>query len=49
VPLPAPPDEVPTIPAHVPTPSILDDIPVIPFKHHSPPPLPVNPMLLPRK
>ncbi len=47
--IPEPPDEVPAIPAHLPTPSILDDIPVIPFKHLSPPPLPVNPMLLPRK
>jgi hypothetical protein len=38
--LPAPPDEVPTLPAGVPTPSILDDIPVVPFQFVSPPPLP---------
>lgn len=39
--LPAPPTEVPDLPAHVPTPSILDDLPSVPANHLIPPPKPL--------
>jgi hypothetical protein len=42
VPLPEPPTEVPTLPHHVPTPSILDELPVVPANHAVPAPLPAN-------
>jgi hypothetical protein len=40
--LPEPPAAVPTLPAHVPTPSVMDDIPVLPPTHTLPPPLPAT-------
>jgi hypothetical protein len=40
--LPEPPPEVPSIPDHLPTPSVLDELPVLPANHAVPPPLPAN-------
>lgn len=47
--LPEPPPEVPTLPDHVPTPSILDDLPVVPANHAIPAPLPANHAIPQRK
>ena len=40
--LPEPPPEVPTLPDHIPTPSVLDELPVVPANHMIPAPLPPN-------
>jgi hypothetical protein len=47
--LPEPPDEVPSLPEHVPTPSVLDELPVIPANHMIPAPLPANHTIPQRK
>jgi hypothetical protein len=40
--LPEPPSEVPTLPDHLPTPSVLDELPVMPANHTVPAALPAN-------
>jgi hypothetical protein len=47
--LPEPPAEVPSIPDHLPTPSVLDELPVLPANHAVPPPLPANHAVPPRR
>lgn len=47
--LPEPPPEVPTLPDHVPTPSVLDELPVVPANHAIPTPQPANHTIPQRK
>jgi hypothetical protein len=47
--LPEPPPEVPTLPDHVPTPSVHDELPAMPASHTIPAPLPANHTIPQRK